>query len=205
MASFTNKTITGFRYYGSFFGENITPRLWERQVATAYATGLFTGDPVKDVSDGSIAQSAAGDPVIGVINNCEYNSSSKLIQSPYIPASTAYTPDALRSRVYLIPATPFTIFEVDADEGTTITTVAAARSLVWVNADHIFDTAGDTGTGRSGAALDISTNATTAAQWRIVNISDTPINTLASATRTKFLVVANETDNWPGTFSTTGI
>lgn len=196
----------GLRYWGSMFAENVTPRLLECQVATAYGTALFKGDPVKCVSDGSIAQSAAGDPIFGVVAGVMYRNADGVLQErDYLPASTAYTPDRLRSVALVIPATPFTIFEVDADDGSSITTVANARALVWENCDHIFTTAGSTSTGLSGVQLDISTHGTGSAQWRIVNLSPLRTGNDPTAISAKYLVVANEQHNWPGTFSTTGI
>jgi len=203
MAGFTNKTIGGFRYWGSVFGENIVPRLLERQVASAYGTAVFCGDPVNCVSDGSVDVAAAGQAIWGVVARCQYNKSGKLEESNHIPASTTYTQDYLRSQAHCIAATPYTIFEVDADEGTSITTVAAARELIWENCDHATGT-GDTVSGRSAAVLDISTHGTGAAGWRIIGISDATPNNV-TVTRAKYLVVANETDAWPGTFSTTGV
>jgi hypothetical protein len=201
-----NPQFNGFRYWGSMFGENITPRLLPCQVATTYATGIFRGDPVKRVSDGSVAVAAAGDSVFGVAVGARYRNADGLyVERDYLPASIAYTPDAMRSIVMVIPATPFTIFEVDADDGTSITTVANARLLVWENCDHILTIAGNTSTGLSGAQLDISTHATTSATWRIVDVSPLPSGNDPTQILAKYLVVANKTHNWPGVFSTTGI
>lgn len=198
---------SGFRYYGSIFAENVTPRPIPCQVATAYGTALYKGDPVKRVSDGSVAQAAAGsDLIFGVVDGVKYkNAAGVLVDADYLPASTSYTPDSLRSIVYVIPATPFTIFEIDADDGTSITTVANARALPWENCDHVFTTAGNNTTGLSGVQLDISTHATTALQWRILDISPVASGNDPTQTLAKYLVICNKTQNWPGTFSTTGI
>jgi hypothetical protein len=196
----------GFRYWGSIFAENVTPRLIPCQVATAYGTALFKGDPVARVSDGSIAQAAAGANIFGVVAGVKYrNADGLLVEKDYLPASTAYSVDSLRSIVYVIPATPFTIFEVDADDGTSITSVTNARLLPWENCDHVFTTAGSTSTGLSGCQLDISTHGTSAAQWRIVDIAPYPSGNDVTQTVAKYLVICNKTNNWPGTFSTTGI
>jgi hypothetical protein len=188
------------------FAENLTPRLLPCQVATAYGTAIFKGDPVKCVSDGSVAQAAAGDSVFGVVAGVQYRNSDGVLQErDYLPASTAYTPDRLRSIVMVIPATPFTIFEVDADDGSSITTVAAARAIVWENCDHIYTVSGNTATGLSGAQLDISTHATTSSTWRVVNLSPLSVGNDPTQISAKYLVVCNKTHNWPGVFSTTGI
>ena len=46
-----NIPFGGFRYWGSRSGQNIVPNVIQKQVATTYATAIFTGDPVKKVSD----------------------------------------------------------------------------------------------------------------------------------------------------------
>lgn len=198
-----NVAIGGFRYWGSLFAENVAPRVIPCQVATAYGTGIFKGDPVKRVSDGSVSVSAAGEAVFGVVAGVQYrNADGVLVEKDYVPASTAYTPDRLRTIVMVIPATPFTIFECDANA--TIASVATARTYVWENVDHVATVAGNTSTGRSGFGLDMSTHNTTSSQWRLYDISPVYGNdpTLVNG---KWLVIANETHNWPGTFSTTGI
>jgi hypothetical protein len=202
-----NLQKNGLRYYGSVFAENVVPRLIPCQVATNYGTALYKGDPVKRLSDGSVAQAAAGsDLIFGVIAGVKYrNADGNLVEKDYVPASTTYTPDSLRTIVMVVPATPFTIFEVDADDGSSITTVANARALPWENCDHVFTTAGNNVTGMSGVQLDISTHATTALQWRILDISAYGAGNDVTQTLAKYLVICNKTQNWPGTFSTTGI
>lgn len=201
-----NIPIGGFRYVGSIFGENIMPREIPCQIATNYATALGIGDPVKRASDGSIQQAAAAsDSIFGVVAGFKYLNANGVMQvSNYYPGSIAYTPDAQRTIAYVIPATPFTIFEIDANDGTTITTLANGRLLPWENCDHIFTTTPNQFTGRSGCQLNISGHATTALQWRIYDISATAPNDVTQ-TAAKYWVICNKTQNWPGVFSTTGI
>lgn len=196
----------GLRYWGSIFAENVTPRVLTCFVATNNSAGLFKGDPVKRATDGSVLQAAAGDNIFGVVAGARYkNAAGVMVESDYLPASTTWTIDSQRSIVYVIPATPFTIFEGDADDGTSITTIAAARSVGWENVDHVFTTTGSTATGLSGCQLDISTHATTSSGWRVLDIAPYPSLNDVTQTLAKYLVICNETNNWPGTFSTTGI
>lgn len=203
----TNPAKSGFRYWGSIFAENVTPRVLTCFVATNNTAGLFKGDPVKRVNDGSVVQAAAGDSIFGIVAGARYkNAAGVMVESDYLPAATLWTLDATRSIVYVIPATPFTIFEIDANDGTTITTIAGARSLGWENANHVFTTTGSTSTGLSGCQLNISGHATTnTLSWRIVDIAPYPSANDVTQTLAKYLVVANLTHNWPGQFSTTGI
>ena len=196
----------GFRYVGSIFAENDTPRLLPCQVATNYGTALFKGDPVARALDGSITQAAAAANIFGIVAGVKYrNADGQLVEKDYLPANTTYSTDQFRSIVYVIPATPFTIFEIDANDGTSITTVAAARALPWENCDHVFTTAGNTATGMSGVQLNISTHNTTALQWRIVDISPYASGNDVTQIAAKYWVICNKTNNWPGVFSTTGI
>lgn len=194
----------GFRYWGSVFAENVAPRVTPCQVATGYATGIFKGDPVKRLADGSVAVAIAGDPIFGVSMGAKYrNADGVLVEKDFLPASTTYPTDLLRSIVMVVPATPFTIFEVDG--ASAVTTVAIARTMVWENCDHLLTIPGNTATGLSGAQLDITTHATTASQWRIWDLSPIPVANDPTQVLAKYLVIANKTHNWPGTFSTTGI
>ncbi len=87
------------------------------------------------------------------------NSSSVLVRNgKVIPANTRWR--SLGPHHGADPAGGHCLFAVDADEGSTITTLAAAMDVEGENADHAFATA-DAGLGLSGALLDISTNATT--------------------------------------------
>jgi len=189
------------------FAENVVPRLIPCQVATTYGTGLFKGDPVKRLSDGSVAQAAAASDSI-FRRHCR----GQVPQRRREPGR-----ERLRARVDGVhagldahhrlrhPGDPVHDFEVDANDGTTITTLANGRLLPWENCDHIFTTTGNLVTGMSGVQLNISGHATTALQWRILDISPLASGNDVTQTLAKYLVICNKTQNWPGVFSTTGI
>lgn len=200
-----NVPVGGFRYHGSIFGENIIPREIPCQIATNYATALGVGDPIKRLADGSIAQAAAAsDSIFGVISGFRYlNSAGVMVPSSYYPGNIAYTSDQQRTIAMVIPATPYTIFSCDANDGTTITTLANARLLPWENVDHIFTSTVNAFTGVSGCQLNISGHATTALQWRIFDLSTEAPND-PTQINAHYLVICNKTQNWPGVFSTTG-
>jgi hypothetical protein len=202
----SNVLIGGFRYWGSFFGNNIIPMEWPVQIATGYATALGVGDPIKIAADGSAQQAAAAsDSIWGVCTGFRYLNAAGVMQlSNYYPASTTYTPDRFRTVAMVIPATPYTIFSVDANDGTSITTLAAARAVVQQNCDHIFTNTVNAFTGLSGCQMNISGHATTALQWRIVGLNTESPGDFTQI-NAHYLVVCNKTQNWPGVFSTTGI
>jgi len=199
-----NNTYGGFRFNKMRNGSR-TPVVEVWPVASGYATAIFRGDPVKKVDDGTIEVAAAGDTdILGIADGVEqYNESGVLRKGNYLPASTTFSPSTVgsvnESRVRVILARD-TVFEVDADDGSSVTTVAAAHGVVGENCDHVA-AAGSTATGRSAYALDISTHVATAAQWRIVGIASDPLNDVTS-TRAKYLVEVNES-NQPQ-FSTSG-
>lgn len=203
MATRPNVPFGGFKYAGSAYAQHLLPNILEKQVATTYATALFTGDPVKKASDGSMQLSAAGDPVYGVIAYVRYkDASGNLVDRNYVPASTAYTVDKLRTVVGVIVAYPGVYFE--ACSNALIVDVATARTYVDENVDHVATAAGDTTTGRSGMELAMSTHGTASSQWRLVQLSPDPSND-PTQTKHRWWVEANESHNLPGTFSTTGI
>jgi hypothetical protein len=164
------------------------------QVATAYGTALYVGQPVQWVSDGSVALSAANSgSIYGVITAIlQYrNADGVLVRNArYLPASTSYTADSERSMVMVAQADT-AYFVVDGDDATSLTTIANARAVVGENADHIFGTA-DTSLGLPATSLDISTHAVTATlQWRIEGILEQPGNDVVLKTAARFVVSAN--------------
>jgi len=198
-----NTSIGGFRFVKMRNGSKL-PVVEVYPVADDYNTGIFRGDPVKLLNDGTIAVAAAGDTdILGIADGAaQYNDGSVVRPGNYLPASTSHSglgaPDCSMVRVILARDA---VFEVDADDGSTITTVAGAFNAVGENADHASGT-GSTSTGRSGYVLDISTKTNGAAQWRIVGVSTAPDNDPTS-TRAKYLVEVNESGQ--PQFTTSGI
>lgn len=197
--NFDNPVLPGIRYAFSLYGD-VKPKQFERQVATAYDTGIFDGDPVLSIADGSVevAATVATDAVWGISYWARYNDAGNLRDRTFVPADTTYTQDYLRSRVFVMPAFPATVFSMQADDDTTITTVAAARTLIWENCDAIGGAGGNTETGLSTFQLDISSRAVTATLgWRVIGISDEVDNSVIKD-NASYLVINNRYDNWPG-------
>lgn len=178
-------------------------------VASGYNTAdLYVGDPVAAVNDGSVARAAAGggNGIYGVITAILQfrNSDGVLVRNgKYVPSGTTWTADAERTQVMVLPAAN-ALFEVDADDGSSITTIAGARSVVGENCDHIFTTA-DQGLALSGALLDISTHAVTATlQWRVFAALDQPGNDFTQI-KGRYVVYANVLSNWGGLPAVLGV
>lgn len=178
-------------------------------VASGYNTAdLYVGDPVSPVNDGSVIRTVAGSAtgIFGVITAILQfrNSDGVLVRNgKYIPSGTTWTADAERTQVMVMPAAS-ALFEVDADDGASITTIAGARSAVGENCDHIYVTP-DQGLALSGALLDISTHAVTATlQWRVFAALDQPGNDFTQI-KGRYIVYANLLANWGGLPASLGV
>jgi hypothetical protein len=137
-------------------------------VASAYATVLYRGDPVKLASTGTIQAAAAGDRVIGVFDGAEqYWDGTVVRKGGSLPVSTYGSNLSRQSLARVIPVAG-QVFEVDADDGVTATTQAAHQAFLGENVEWATGTpVGD----QSGAVMDISTHATTnTLSLRIVDI-----------------------------------
>lgn len=164
-----------------------TARYTRYEIASGYATGIFTGDVVTVVAAGVIeAASAGGAPLIaGIVRACSYVTGGNRIDSRYVPASTTYAPTARGSRnasyawVYDDPNTEFWATMVN-HAGTD--TEAEVWAAVGGNMD-IVATAGSTVYGQSGHTLDGNPIAGTA-QFRIKEIMRIPGRVLAGTAAT---------------------
>lgn len=196
----------GLRWVRSKTGVKTPPmEIWP--VASGYATGLFRGDLVKFASDGTIQACAAGNTPYGVLVGADQYVEAGVLRKGgnFLPASTTFSPSTVgsvnESRVRVIPG-KFQIFEVDADDATSITTIAAAYNSVGENADIAVGAGGNTTTGVSTHILDISTHATTnTLVLRIVGVQSGPTNDV-TAINAKYLVEFNLSQEPP--FTSTG-
>lgn len=197
-----NTTMGGLRFkYNRVSGHS--PPVEIMHVADDYGTAIFKGDLLKRVAGGGVEVAAAGDTnIVGVADGVDqYYDGTVVRKGAYLPASTSYDTVLEReSRVRVILARD-TVFEIDADDGSTATTEAAHKAFYDENCD-ITATAGSTATGLSGHCLDISTHGSAAAQLRIVRLADLPNQDFASS-RVKYLVEVNESHL--AQYSTSGV
>lgn len=135
----------------------------EYPIASAYATAICTGDPVKLLNDGTIALAAAGDRILGIFNGVQYVDSGGNQQfASRWPASTVATD--IKANVY---DDPKIVFEVQSGGTPTSADVGTL-------ADHVTGT-GSAYTGRSAAYLS-GTMGTGAAGFRVLRLRSTPGN-----------------------------
>ncbi len=208
MSRTTNfRSMAGFTPYDT---NDTKPRVYE--VASAYGTAIYPGDPVLILTDGTVARTPAGtaqasstDGITGVcIDIVQYKDANGVVRKngTYLPASTTWTAPSESSRILVAPAYPGTLFKV---RGTTAaSSLTVARALRHANCEHSYGTA-DTGLGLSGAQLVISGAATTALQWRIIEITDKPSND-PLLVDFEAIVMVNKSYGWPVLGdSTTGV
>lgn len=199
-----NRHKYGFRFYASQSGSG-RPACLEMLVASAYAgdvggsVGVSIGDPIDLLATGFVELSndtATRDTLYGVvmgIANAKIDSNGKARPASYLPSGTAYTLEETTSKLIVAPFGD-SIWEIDADDAVTATTLAAYRAFVGENADFVYsrDTS-NSDKPRANPLLDISTHAATAAlHFRIVGVSKTRENADFSGANVKLLVQLNQ-------------
>ncbi len=206
-----NNHQRGFRPFMGIGGV-LPPRPIKMAVASAYqgqnggaqSIDLCIGDPVKRVSDGTVAHAAAGDVVIMgvVVGICPFWSASlgAMTFGDRLPGGTTYTTLLDRQSFVMVQPVNDMIFEVDCDDAVTATTFLTYQALIGENCDHAYTVGSEP---ISDCNLDISDHKTATAQWRIVDISPTMNNRDFSGAFVKLLVTCNESTFPP--FSTSGI
>lgn len=197
-----NAHIYGLRIAFARGGGKI-PTPITRVVADAYQgtidgggtnVGLSIGDPVKLVSDGSVALANTTNSTYGVIVSVlpYWNATlGRMEFSDYIPgATTSSGVFERRTRVQVVPISD-AIWELDVDEATTATTEAAYEAFIGENVTMVCP--GDTtiaGRYKADPRIDISTHATTNTLiWRIVGVS--PQQQDFAGTNVKLLIACN--------------
>ncbi len=155
----------GLRPLGKL-GSNVNSEgVTEYKIASGASGNIFSGDPVKMTSAGTILVAAAGDQLLGVFRGCKFtNSSGEIIFSAHWPNGTV-TSDA----VAFVVDDPNALFEVES-----AATGSVVQTVVGNNADIVY-ASGSTTDGQSGVTIS-GTTAATSAQLRIVGISNDPEN-----------------------------
>ena len=175
----------GLRPLGKL-GSNVNSEgVTEYKIASGASGNIFSGDPVKMTSAGTILVAGAGDQLLGVFRGCKFtNSSGEIIFSAHWPNGTV-TSDA----VAFVVDDPNALFEVQS-----AATGSVTQTVVGLNADIVY-AAGSTTTGKSNVDLS-GTMATGTAQCRIVGFSNDPENnalgTGTLSTNVNMIVKINE-------------
>jgi hypothetical protein len=160
-------------------------------IGDTQTTAIFTGDPVKYKSDGTVEVATAGDPVVGVFGGCFYTdpTTSKPTWSPYFPASLA--PGDAKAFIWDNPMQTFIV-----QQDSVVSNLLAAN--LNENANLIFN-AGNTTSGVSGVEIDSSSADVTAAlQVRLIDFYAVPSNN-TTANNSVFVVKINNHQLMAGT------
>jgi len=148
-------------------GASATYELVPMKIAYGDTTKIYTGDLVKKLSTGYIAQwtaTTAVSQLAGIFMGCEYLSTAmgKVVRNNYWPGADT-TADAKGFIIPLNLAAPM-LLKIQTDA------TGVAFADIGANFDIAVGT-GSTATGRSGSYLDVSTIATTATlPFRLVDL-----------------------------------
>ena len=153
-------------------------------IASAYATAILKGQPVKMDTSGTIVVAAAGDAFMGAFSGVEWtDTTGRRRVSNYWPASTAYQTGSCIAYFY---QDPNIVYEIQAAG-------SLAQTSVGDEADLSNTTAGSTTTGLSACTLSTTlAGSGNSAQMRILNLAPYPDNawgdnyTIVRATIAKF-------------------
>jgi hypothetical protein len=158
------------------------------QIANAYATAIFRGDPVGVLADGTLGVGVAGSTITGVFWGVKFiDSTGRVRFENYWPGNPGVqTGSSVEALVIDDFNTVFTIQETSGT-GTAGTPLALAdRGL---NANFLY-TAGSTATGTSAVSLNNATEADTSTlNLKILQLDPTPGNAIGAFAN--WLVIMN--------------
>lgn len=160
-------------------GAPYTGMVREYPIADAYATAIYTGDPVISLADGTIGIGVAGSVCRGVFMGVKYQGTDGIwYHRPYWPASTdTMGTSTARALIADDPNLVFSIQETNAsgDAGTAL--ALADRGL---NANFVI-AAGSTTTGITGSSLNNASELTTSTlNLKIMDLDPYPGNVVGS-------------------------
>ena len=137
-------------------------------IASAYASNILKGQPVKMDTSGTIVVAAAGDAFLGAFSGVEWtDTTGRRRVSNYWPASTAYQTGSCIAYFY---QDPNIVYEIQAAG-------SLAQTSIGDEADLSNTTAGSATTGLSAATLSTTlAGSGSSAQMRIINLAPYPDN-----------------------------
>jgi hypothetical protein len=130
-------------------------------ILSGYASDIFTGQPVKMGTNGTIEAAAAGDAFIGVFAGCQYlpTGAQRPVISPSWPANAAGT-----DIIAYYTMDPYLVYEIQADGS--ITQAEVGQQANFTNAGS------SNGLGYSTATIDAATASSGNYQLRIIGIAN---------------------------------
>jgi hypothetical protein len=157
----------GFR---AAYSPSGTIREMSGTILTGYTSDLYTGQPVKMGTDGTLQAAAAGDAFIGTFAGCQYlpSGAQRPVISPSWPANTAAT-----DIIAYYTMDPYLVYEIQADGP--VTQAEVGQQANFTNA------AASNGLGYSTCTMDAATAASGNYQLRVVGIANAINNTAGDA------------------------
>jgi hypothetical protein len=139
-------------------------------IATGYNTDIYTGQPVKIGTNGTIEVAAAGERLVGLFAGCQYlpTGAQRPVISPSWPANAGAT-----EIIAYYTMDPYLVYEIQADG-------SVSQAEVGQQADFT-NVANSNGLGYSTCTMDAATSASTAAQLRVVGIANSINNSAGDA------------------------
>ena len=202
-----NRKRYGFRLYKQLTGSGMS-EVHRMIVADAYAANpggagvidINVGDPVVMANDGTVTVAAAAGVIWGVVVGIEqYWDSVKNVlwkgTGNKLPSGTTSATIWERRSLVQVQRVDSCLWEVDVDDIVTATTQATYQALVGENADFSWNTV--VAEKRGWPMLDISDHKAATAQWRIIQISETPENADFAGQWVKLIVQCNEVQSPP--------
>jgi hypothetical protein len=129
-------------------------------ITSGYNTDIYTGQPVKIGTNGTLEVAAAGERLVGAFAGCQYlpTGAQRPVISPSWPANVGAT-----EIIAYYTSDPYIVYEIQADG-------SISQAEVGQQADFT-NVANSNGLGYSTCTISASTSSSTAAQLRVVGIA----------------------------------
>lgn len=176
--TYNSNAPMGFVPVRKLDGSAWSGQLTQYNIASAYNTAIGTGDPVTQLSDGTIGIGVAGSPILGIFMGCKYPTASGQVNAPNWVANTATLGSVQATALVLDdPNVVFTVQETSST-GTAGTPLALAdRNL---NINFVIGAPNST-TGVSTTSLNNETeNTTPTLNCRILDLDPNPSNAVGA-------------------------
>jgi hypothetical protein len=186
--SYGTNAPNGFQPVKKLDGSAWTGATNPYQIANAYATALFRGDPVTILTDGTLGVGVAGATCVGVFWGVKWTDSTGRVRfENFWPGNpgvlTGSTVEAL------VIDDPNTVFSVQETSGTGTAGTPLTLADRGLNINFLY-TAGSTATGSSAASINNASEADTSTlNCKIIQLDPTPGNAVGAFAN--WLVVLN--------------
>jgi hypothetical protein len=149
-------------------------------ILTGYTSDIYTGQPVKMGTDGTLQAAAAGDAFIGIFAGCQYlpTGAQRPVITPSWPANTGAT-----EIIAYYTMDPYLVYEIQADGVVTQSEVGQQA--------NISNAANSNGLGYSTCTMNAATAASGNYQLRVVGIANAINNSAGDAYTIVQVQIAN--------------